>query len=107
VRSNYTVLTVGCQDVDSQPGAAVEPAAAPAGTALTFRARNDFMSERIFTWINLSGGGVRESKLNGVAGEDGSAELRLGAKKLAPGQYSLVIFGESSKSRAFVPFTVQ
>jgi hypothetical protein len=106
VRSNYTTLAVGGQENDTAPQVTVEPAAAPAGTRLTFHVHNYFPDEKIFTWINAAAG-VLESDLAGVAGEDGDTALALNTGKLKPGAYSLVVYGESSTITTVVPFTLQ
>lgn len=106
VHSNYTTLTIGGQEADTQPAATVEPASAPAGTRLTVRVRSFFPDERISTWLNTPDG-VRETKLSSSADESGDATLELSTAKLAPGSYSLVVYGESSKTTIVVPFTLQ
>lgn len=106
VRSNYTTIIVGGQDADTTPHVSVEPAAAAQGAALTFQVRNYFPDEQIFTWINAPGG-VMRSDLTGEADGTGAATLRLNTKKLQPGAYSLVVFGDSSHIETVVPFTIQ
>lgn len=106
VRSNYTTLTIGGQAVDSQPAATIDPATAPAGARLTVQVRNYFPDERIATWLNTPDG-VRETKLTGKADESGDTTMALSTSKLAPGSYTLVVYGESSKITIVVPFTLQ
>jgi hypothetical protein len=93
VRSNYTTLTIGGQEVDARPAATVEPASAPAGTRLTVRVRNYFPDERISTWLNAPDG-VRETRLATSADSSGDATMELSTSRLAPGAYTLVVYGE-------------
>lgn len=106
VRSNYTTLVVGGQEVDTSPKVTVDQAAVASGTRLRFAVSNYFPSEKIFTWLNTSSG-VRETKLFTTASDEGAAELLLNTSKLSPGAYSLVVYGESSKISTVVPFTIQ
>jgi hypothetical protein len=108
VRSNETILRVAGAAADTAPGVAVEPAAGPQGTVFRFSARNYFPEEQIFTWINAAGG-VIPSKLAARATEQGEAVLDLESAKLelAPGRYSLVVYGESSKATVVVPFEIR
>jgi hypothetical protein len=70
---------------------------------LHFSVRNYFPEEKIFTWLNAPGG-VIETKLSGQASEEGAAGLDFNTSRLAPGKYSMVLYGETSKTTLVVPF---
>ena len=104
--SNYTTLTIGGQKAATVPTVVAEPTATPKGGRLVFRVQNYSPAEKIFTWIN-AGSGVLESGLSGRSSDLGEAELAFSTRKLEPGEYSMVVFGESSKITLVVPFTIQ
>ncbi|GAB4124530.1 MAG: hypothetical protein Fur005_41470 [Roseiflexaceae bacterium] len=106
IRSNETALTIVGTETDTKPAVVVEPAAGPVGTIFRFMVRNYFPEEQIFTWLNTPTG-VAETRLNDRATEQGVATLDLESTKLAPGSYSLVVYGATSKITMVVPFEVK
>lgn len=105
--STYVTLTVGGQDTAPEPSVTVEPAVTPAGGRLVFQVRNYFPREQIFTWLNALGGSVLETNVASQADARGETSLTFDTRKLQPGEYSMVVFGNSSQITTVVPFTVQ
>jgi hypothetical protein len=108
IRSNETTLTIAGAAPDTTPTVTVAPAAAPAGTVFRFTVRNYFPAEKVFTWLNAPTE-VLATGLADRASEQGDAllDLETAKLKLAPGKYSLVVLGESSKITTVIPFEVK
>ncbi|MDZ4718972.1 MAG: hypothetical protein SH847_11020 [Roseiflexaceae bacterium] len=108
VRSNETTLTIAGATPDTTPAVSVEPIAGPAGTVFRFTVRNYFPKEKLFTWLNAPNA-VLPSGLADLASEQGetSFDLETAKLKLAPGKYSFVVLGDSSKITTITPFEVK
>lgn len=108
IRSNETTLTITGSATETKPFVTVEPAAGPAGSVFRFAVHNYFPEEKLFTWLNAPEA-VLPSGLTERTTEQGEATLDLATAKLklAPGKYSLVVLGDSSKITTVVPFEVK
>jgi hypothetical protein len=90
----------------AQPSASITPDAGPAGTVYQIEATRFVPDESVVTWLNLPGGGVKELELHGLTNNRGVIRLQFDSSGLAPGDYSMVLYGEQSGRERVVAFTV-
>ncbi len=109
VKSNRTTIAIvgapPAHGTPTGPHASVAPASAPSGARLMFQIGGYFPQEPISTWLNAPDG-VRETRLSGRTDDHGDLTLTFATAKLAPGSYSMVIYGATSTATVVVPFTM-
>src|SRR5690606_15292348 len=106
VHSNHTTLTINGEEANTEPQVTVAPDTVQMGGSIVFQVRNYFPKEQIFTWINAPNGDVLESNLAGRTDANGATDLHFSTRKLAPGAYTMVVYGNSSEITTVVPFVV-
>jgi hypothetical protein len=91
--------------IDSPPRTAIDPLAGVAGTRFRAYASGFAGGERISIWLNTPNGAAAiPHDLN--ANDRGEVWPEFASDNLAPGSYSLVIYGQDSTQTLVVPFTV-
>jgi hypothetical protein len=90
-----------------QPSASITPEAGPAGTVFQVQATRFAADEPVITWLNLPGGGVQELDLHGLTDDQGTIRLQYDSSGLAPGAYSMVMYGKESERERVVGFRIR
>jgi hypothetical protein len=89
-----------------QPSASITPDAGPAGTVYQIEATRFAPDEPVITWLNLPDGSAKDLDLHGITDNQGTIRLQFDSSGLAPGDYSLVLYGKESERERVVGFRV-
>jgi len=104
--ANWTPVLVGAGDADSPYlWMARSPSSGRPGTDFQFFSDRFLPGEGVYVWLNTPWG-VRPTELQSIADGDGRVWLGLSSAGLAPGNYSLVVYGARSTLTAVAGFTV-
>jgi hypothetical protein len=91
--------------IDSSPRTAIDPISGVVGTRFRAYASGFAGGERISIWLNTPNG-VADVPHDLIANDSGEVWPEFASDSLAPGAYSLVIYGQDSTQTLVVPFTV-
>lgn len=105
--TNTTPILVGVGNADSAYlWLSATPTAGKAGTVHQFFTDRFIPGEGVIPWLNTPSG-VRPLELRTTADNYGRISLNLATTGLAPGNYSLVVYGARSNLTGVTSFTVQ